>query len=219
MHAASPLLDTLAVTRPGVVTAGLVRPIPAVVGMVTHFCVSHTLVVGALELVKHAWPRTAGTDRHVVLVAGVGAVLDAITHLILGDTLSIPALELVHLLTGEVVTERWTLISAIPAIVDLVTEVSVPHTQVVPAFQLVVRAIFPIREARLAVQLVRHVVTVLVAVTLQLLLDAVTRGTLESAGITRVVFAVILVSAVSTIIVVVALPSGWDAFIIVTFQF
>jgi len=101
-------------------------------------------------------------------------VLDAVTHLVLGNTLAVPALELVNLFTREVLTKLRTLVCAVTAIVDFIAKICVSHTEVVLALMLIVRAVFPVGEPGLTVKLIGHVVAVLVPVTLQLLLDAVT---------------------------------------------
>jgi hypothetical protein len=216
--ASTATLQTVVRALARVVAAGLIGAVPAVIGQVADLRVGHTLVVGALEFVKHAGTGPAGTDGHVVLVTCVRAVLDSVTHLILGDTLAIPTLELVHLFTCEVFTQLWTLIGSVAAVINLIAEVRVTHTQVVLALKLLRRTVPTVWVARLTVQLVRHVVAVFVPITLQLLLDAVTRGALESLRRTLPGLTLVLIGAISTIIIMVTAPPARNALVISTFE-
>ena len=145
-------------------------------------------------------------------------MLDTVAHLVLGNTLAISALELVNLFTCEVLTKLRTLICAVTAIVDFIAKIGMSHTEVVFALVLIIRAVLSVGESWLAIQLVRHVVAILVAVALQLLLDAVTRGTLEPLRWASVLLAFVLIRAIPTIIVVVTAPSSRDAFVIAAFE-
>jgi glucose dehydrogenase len=145
-------------------------------------------------------------------------MLDAVTHLVLGNTLAVSALELVNLFTCEVLTELRTLICAVTAIIDFIAKIRMSHTEVVFALVLIIRAVFSVGESWLAIQLVRHIVAVLVAVALQLLLDAVARGTLEPLWRARVLLALVLIRPVATIIVVVTAPSSRNAFVIAALE-
>jgi len=201
-----------------VVATRFIGTIPTVIGEVADVRVRHTLLVGALELVEHAGPWSAGTDGHVVLVTCVRTMLDTIAHLVLGNTLAISALELVNLFTCEVLTELRTLVCAVTAIIDFIAKIGVSHTEVVFTLMLVIRAVFSVGEPRLAIEFVGHVVAVLVAVALQLLLDAVARGTLEPLWRTSVLLAFVLIRSIATIIIVVTAPSSRNAFVVATFE-
>jgi hypothetical protein len=145
-------------------------------------------------------------------------MLDTVTHLVLGNTLAVSALELVNLFTCEVLTELRTLICAVTAIIDFIAKIRMSHTEVVFALVLIIRAVLSVGESWLAIQLVRHIVAILVAVALQLLLDAVAGGTLEPLRRAGVLLALVLIRPVTTIIVVVTAPSSRNAFIITALE-
>ena len=88
----------------------------------------------------------------------------------------------------------------------------------VVAFELVCRAIFPAGVLGLAVNLIREVGAVSVPVTAQLLLDAVAGLALELASWTLVLLTAVLVTAVSTVVIMVTLPSGWDTPVVLTLE-
>ena len=87
----------------------------------------------------------------------------------------------------------------------------------VVTFKLVCRTIFPV-IARLAVNLIREVGAVSVPVTPELLLDAVAGLALELASWTLVLLTAVFVTAVSTVVIMVTLPSGRDTPVILTLE-
>ena len=184
--------------------------------MVTDIVEAHTLMVGTLELIEHADSGLGCTDGHVVLIQPVLAVLESVTDLIAVDTLPVTALELVGG-ARAVGTELRSLVTVITTVVNIVTQIVRPDTQMVVAFKLVCRTIFPV-ISRLAVNLIREVGAVSVPVTPELLLDTVAGLALELSSWTLVFLTAVLVTAVSTVVIMVALPSGRDTPVILTLE-
>ena len=145
-------------------------------------------------------------------------ILQTVTNLVVVDTLSVTALELVHFLTGEVVAELGGLVTVVTAVVNIVTEIVGPDTEVVGTLVLVGRAVLPSRVAGLAVHLVRQVGTVPVSIAPELLLDAVAGLALELSSRTLVFLTAVLVTPISTVVIMVTLPSGRDTPVILTLE-
>ena len=118
----------------------------------------------------------------------------------------------------EVPAHLVLLIAAVSAIISSVTEIIVVDAQMILALESVLATIAASGEPRLTADLVGQVEAVLLAVTLQVLLDAVARVALELAGRTGVGLAVALVGPVAAVVVVVALPPARDAFVVVALE-
>ncbi len=86
----------------------------------------------------------------------------------------------------------------------------------VGALEPVLRAVFASVVSRRAVLLVRQIRAVAFAITFQLGLDAVAAVALEAVGRAVKVRTVLLVGAVATVVVVVAPPPLWYAFVVAT---
>ena len=209
-------LQAVVLTLASVVAASLVRVVSTVVHVVADVVEVDTLVVGTLELIEHADPGLGCTDGHVVLVQTVLAVLKSVTDLVAVDTFPVPALELVGR-TRPVTAELWSLVTVVTAVINVVTQIVRSDTQMVGALELLCRAIFPVVSG-LAVNLIREVGAVSVPVTPELRLDTVAGLALELSSRTLVFFTAVLVTPISTVVIMVTLPSGRDTPVILTLE-
>ena len=145
-------------------------------------------------------------------------ILQTVTNLVVVDTLSVTALELVHFGTGEVIAELRRLVTVVTAVVNVITKIVGADTEMVGTLMLVCRTILAPGISWLTVHLIREVGTVSVPVTPELFLNAVAGLALELSIRALMVLTLILVRSISTVVIMVALPSCRDALVIVTFE-
>jgi hypothetical protein len=107
------------------------------------------------------------------------------------------------------------LVAAVATIVNLVAPICQPDAQVIGALEAALGTVAAARIPGRTIQLIGQIRTVLVAVAAQLLLDAVARAALELVRWAVVRGTLLLVGAVAAIVVLVALPAGRNAFVVV----
>lgn len=137
-------------------------------------------LVGALVLVDGiAWLDSARAKRVIVLVRSIATVVNAVADLIPWNALFVIALESSRLVAVEIRANGRSFIGVVTAVIRSIANVRVGDAEVVGALESGFWAVTASRESRRAVDFVRHVSAIAIAIASEVGSDAVARLALE----------------------------------------
>ena len=195
-------------------TAFFVGQVSTIVVMIANFFHRNALFVRTFELVGQTGQRPSSAQRVVILIASIAALVLTVAYLPKRNTPLVEALKLSAQIALKVLTHGLQFVGSVPAVVVAVAQEVWSQADGVIALEERFLTEAAVRETSRTIGFIGNVFTIFVAIADQLLWNAMTTSTLELILFAVVIETLLLIGAIVAVVVVIAPPSGRNAFLV-----